>query len=272
MLRDLRNLGLQYVHEKWLRDVLILLGFTVVAAWFYVSDIILFNDLSYYELYEGINRVRGIVTMLWIVATIFYSFFTLFAGYGDVRRAYAGMLLPASTEAKFAWELLRTLVIFPAAALGAWYAFDAAYMCRAVARIPEAPEVLAAVESIGARIVAVREPLNYLPCMLYVLVFFNSAAMVARSCTSRTAAVVLMAAALIFPAMPFMDLYPFISAENHVRWGIQVNDFHSAVTWRSRVSWCSCMTEYVLRYAWYAALPAVLYAFSYFKLKERRLQ
>lgn len=270
MLRDIRNLALQYVREHWLRDILILVLFTIVMVILYLSAIE--PDVNYRADYlrrltEG---VRDRSAFLWILAALIYSLGTLFGGYGDSRRSYAAMLLPAGTGAKFAWEILRTLVLFPLAALCLWWAFDELFIGYITGLFNRTEgSVIASFRSIARSLTATVEPLNYIPCILYALVWFHSVALVVRSGISRLSVAAVVAAAAILVAC--IDSYPFVGMDYEARYGAY-NYFHPAVVWRSHVSWCSVMTGRVLSYMWYAAMPAVFYALAYFKFKERRMQ
>lgn len=268
-MRDIRNLALQYVREHWLRDILILVLFTIVMVILYLSAIE--PDVNYRADYlrRLTDGVRDRSAFLWILAALIYSFGTLFGGYGDARRSYAAMLLPAGTGAKFVWEMLRTLVLFPLAALCLWWAFDSLYIWRVAAGLSYEGSVIASFRSIARSLTATVEPLNYIHCILYALVWFHSVALVVRSGISRLSVAVVIAAAAILVAC--IDSYPFVGMDYEARYGVY-NYFHPAVVWRSHVSWCSVMTGRVLSYMWYAAMPATFYALAYFKFKERGIQ
>lgn len=270
MLRDIRNLALQYVREHWLRDILILLMFTAAVVTWYMSRIALSNILYAVNLRGVVEGSRGESGCFWILFTVIYSLVTLFGGYGDSRRSYAAMLLPAGTGAKFAWEILRTLVLFPLAALCLWWAFDELFIGYITGLFNRTEgSVIASFRSIARSLTATVEPLNYIPCILYALVWFHSVALVVRSGISRLSVAAVVAAAAILVAC--IDSYPFVGMDYEARYGAY-NYFHPAVVWRSHVSWCSVMTGRVLSYMWYAAMPAVFYALAYFKFKERRMQ
>lgn len=272
MLRDIRNLALQHVREHWLRDLVMLFVFAVVVVTMYLSSIELGRNVYAGRLCMATEAVRERMSFLWIVAAISYSLFTLFGGYSDARRSYAGLLLPASPRAKFAWELIRTLVLFPLAALCLWYAFDWWYMGRVAAVWSGDRSVITSLRPITGYLTAADEPLNYIPVVLYAMVWFHSVAVVVRSGMNRMTAVAVAVAAVILPALSFMDSYPFVDTCYDARAAVLHDGIRSEVLWRSRVSWCSCMTGYALSYLWYAAMPVAFYALAYFKFKERNIK
>lgn len=261
MLRDIRNLAAQYVREHWMRDLMVLVAFAAVVAMRYIS--IDPGSVVYAaRLGNMIERARNMCVYLWVGTAVVYSLCTLFGGYGDVRRCYASLLLPAGTGAKFAWETARTLLVFPAVALGVLYAFDACYMYFITTRFPDAVKLLVSLTPVGGCVTAAAEPLNYIPVALYALVWMHSVAVLARSGMNRIAAVAMVLAALFVSGVYGMRHYPFV-AMDYADYG--------AVQWRSRVSWCPVTTGYALSYIWYGAMPAALYVAAYFKFKERKL-
>ncbi len=264
MLRDIRNLAAQYAREHWLRDLVAAAAFVAVVAMLYFSRIEIGNTVYAVRLSGAIEGTRNLCVYLWVGAAVIYALCTLFGGYGDARRSYAALLLPASAGAKFAWETARTLLIFPAATLGLWYAFDACYMCFVIDRIPAAEETISSLASIWDSVTATREPLNYIPFMSYALVWMHCVATLARSGINRVAGAAMMLAAWFAAEMWGIERWPFVATD-------YVDDLWTG-SWRSRVSWCSCTTGYALSYIWYAALPIAIYAAAYFKFKERRMK
>lgn len=263
MLRDIRNLAAQYLREHILRDMVAAAAFAAVTAMLYLSRVEIGSTVHAVRLGTTIEGTRNLCVYLWVGAATVYALCTMFGGYGDARRSYAGLLLPASAEAKFSWEIARTLVLFPAFTLGLWYAFDAWYMHMIIGRIPDAERVIASLASAGDCVIRTSEPLNYIPVMLYALVWMHVAATMARSGINRTAGAAIVIAAWFAAEIWGTRFYPFVAVD----YGVDT----AAVTWHSRVSWCSCTAGYALSYIWYAAMPITLYAAAYFKFKERRI-
>lgn len=116
-------------------------------------------------------------------------------------------------------------------------------------------------------VAATGEPLNYIPYNIYLVVWFNAAAMLVRS-GLRPAVAVATAVAALAVVLTFQwssdraTLYPFV-------WVGMEYDY--AVTWSMPVSWCSRMAGYAISYVWYAALPLAVYVLSYLKFKEREI-
>ncbi len=271
MLRDIRNLASGYLREHWLRDTVILFMFMAVVAMWYMSRIELGNILYAVRLRGVVEGSREESACFWVLFTIIYSLVTLFSGYGDARRSYAGLLLPASAGAKFAWEMIRTLILFPLVALCLWWAFDSLYIGYITGLFSNTEgSVIASFRSIAKSLTATVEPLNYIPCILYALVWFHSVALVVRSGINRLSVAVVIAAAAILIAC--IDSYPFVGIDYVTKCRACGNGIGTSVLWSSRVSWCSVMTGRVLSYMWYAAMPVTFYALAYFKFKERRIQ
>ena len=261
MLNDMKNLVAQTLREHALRDLLAVAAFCTVATACYAAR--LANTTTDGTLILAVDLNRILCARLWVAATAIYALTTLFAGYGDPRRSYATLLLPASAEAKFAWEIGRTLVLFPAATLALWWAGDYLTLRHLVALYPPRAEPLLAADSIFARITAAEAPLRHAPAMLYALVWFHAVATVARSGLRRVAAVAIPLAAIAAAIVWGTRHYPFVHT-----------DFAFPLPgggWVSRVGWCSCATETVLVHLWYLLLPAAIYLWSYYRFKERTL-
>ena len=192
---------------------------------------------------------------------------TAFSGYGDSRRCYASLLLPACNKSKYAWEWLRTLVIFPVAMLTLiWFVDELAVKWMLPAQ-PMLTEISDNAGPLWDFVAAVGEPLNYIPYNIYLVVWFNAAAMLVRSGLRPAVAVVAAVAALAM-VLTFQwssvraTLYPFVWVEM---------EYGDAVTWSMPVTWCSRMTGYAISYVWYATLPLAIYVLSYLKFKEREI-
>lgn len=261
MLNDLKNLVAQSLREHGRRDLLALAAFCAVAAACYAAR--LTDATTEGALVPAVDANRILCARIWVAATALYALMTLFAGYGDPRRSYATLLLPASAEAKFAWEIGRTLLLFPAATLALWWAGDCLTLRHLVALYPHRAEALLAADSIFARITAAEAPLRHAPAMLYALVWFHAVATVARSGLRRAVAVAIPLAAFAAAIVWGTRHYPFVHT-----------DFAFPLPgggWISRVGWCSCATETVLVHLWYLLLPAAIYLWSYYRFKERTL-
>lgn len=264
MLKSIVFLAARYLREHWMRDLLCLLAVAAVTVLFYVGDL---SSLPARRVPAYLGDLRSGMMVWWIVVSTVYALFTAFYGYGDPSRCYATLLLPARGEEKYAWEWLRTLVIFPSLVLLIIIGTDALAVHWLVQARPLLADKIDDVCSLWQRVVATGEPLNYIPYNIYLLVWLNSAALLARSGIRTWAAmltiVVALAAVLTFPWSSERSLlYPFVWVEMEHAY---------AVSWTMPVSWCSRMAGYVISYVWYAALPVTVYVLSYLKFKEREI-
>lgn len=277
MLKDIYNLFFQYFREHWLRDLLILLGFTTLVPMIYLfkleevgasyisSTDILTNRASMTEFrlfLKWIDFARSSVIYAWIVAVAFYSLLTLFNGYGDIRRSYATLLLPSRTSAKFIWEVSRTLILFSLITLGLWYIVDMVFITTFISNYPNPTELIDKFNPFYEYIIATREPLNYIPYVLYTLVWCHCIAMIAKSNINRVLAVIIALVGFALAAIGPFGSYPFVQIDYVYEKGIY---------WKSVISWSSCTMGYLISYIWYAVLPMMIYVWNYFKLKERRI-
>lgn len=267
MLRSIVSLAALYWREHWLREVLCLLAVAAVAALIYAGNLSDSGSVSAAGVARQLGNIRYAIVLLWIVVTAVYTLVTVFRGYGDARRCYATLLLPACSESKYAWEWLRTMVIFPMAALALIWVVDALAVKWMVSARPLLAEVSHDVSSLWDYVTAVGEPLNYIPYNIYLVVWFNAAAILVRSglrpAVAVVTAVVALAMVLAFPwSSERSVLYPFVWVEMEQGY---------AVTWSMPMSWCSRMAGYAISYVWYAALPLAVYVLSYLKFKEREI-
>lgn len=267
MLRSIISLAARHWREHYLREALCLLAVAAVTALLYAGNLSNSGSVSVAGVARQLGNIRYDVVLLWIAVTAVYTLVTAFRGYGDARRCYATLLLPACSGAKYAWEWLRTMIIFPAAALALMWAVDALAVKWMVSAWPVLAEISDETGSLWDAVTAVGEPLNYIPYNIYLVVWFNAVAMLVRSGLRPVVAVVTavaaLAAVLVFPwAEERSALYPFV-------W-VEMERSH-AVTWSMPVSWCSRMTGYAISYVWYAALPVAVYVLSYLKFKEREI-
>ena len=264
MLRSIIYLAACHWREHWLREVLCLLAVAAVTALLYAGNLSSSGSVSAAVVARQLGNIRYAVVLWWIAVTAAYTLLTAFHGYGDTRPT---LLLPACSEAKYAWEWLRTMVIFPLAALALIWVADALAVRWMVSARPVLAEILGDAGPLWDFVAAVGEPLNYIPYNIYLVVWFNAAAMLVRSglrpAVAAATAVAALAAVLVFPwAGERSALYPFV-------W-VEIERSH-AVTWSMPVSWCSRMAGYAICYVWYAALPAAVYVLSYLKFKEREI-
>lgn len=267
MLRSIIYLAACHWREHWLREVLCLLAVAAVTALLYAGNLENSGSVSAAVAARQLGNIRYAVVLLWIAMTALYTLVTAFRGYGDARRCYATLLLPACSGAKYAWEWLRTMLLFPVAALALIWVVDALAVRWMVSARPVLAEILDDAAPLRDLVAAVGEPLNYIPYNIYLVVWFNAAAMLVRSglrpAVAVATAVAALAAVLAFPwSSERAALYPFV-------W-VEFERSH-AVTWSMPVSWCSRMAGYAISYVWYAALPVAVYVLSYLKFKEREI-
>ena len=267
MLRSIISLAARHWREHYLREALCLLAVAAVTALLYAGNLSNSGSVSVAGVARQLGNIRYDIVLLWIAVTAVYTLVTAFRGYGDARRCYATLLLPACSEAKYAWEWLRTMVIFPLAALALIGGVDAVTVRYMAHARPILADVLGDAFSLWDALTATGEPLNYIPYNIYLAVWFNSAAMLVRSglrpAVAVVTAVAALAVALTFPwSTERTALYPFVWVEMERGY---------AVTWSMPVSWCSRMAGYAISYVWYAALPVAVYVLSYLKFKEREI-
>lgn len=267
MLKSIVSLAVRHWREHYLRDVLCLLAVAAVAALLYAGNMSDSRMLSATRVMTRLGDVRGGMVLLWIAVTAVYTLMTAFRGYGDARRCYATLLLPACSEAKYAWEWLRTMILFPLAALAVIWCVDVVAIRWMVHMRPMLAATTESASTLWDAVTAVGEPLNYIPCNIYLVVWLNAAAMLVRSglrpAVAVAAAVAALALVSVFPWPSGRSmLYPFVWVEMERSY---------AVTWSMPVSWCSRMTGYAISYVWYAALPVTVYVLSYLKFKEREI-
>lgn len=267
MLRSIISLAARHWREHWLRDLLCLLAIAAVAVLIYAGNLSGPGAASAARVATQLGNIRYSIVLWWIAVTAAYTLLTAFHGYGYARRCYATLLLPACSGAKYAWEWLRTMIIFPVSALALIWAVDALVVKWMVSAWPVLAEISDDTGSLWDFVTAVGEPLNYIPYNIYLVVWFNAVAMLVRSGLRPVVAVVTavaaLAAVLVFPcAGERSALYPFV-------W-VEMERSH-AVTWSMPVSWCSRMAGYAISYVWYAALPVAVYVLSYLKFKEREI-
>lgn len=267
MLRSIIYLAACHWREHWLREVLCLLAVAAVAALLYAGNLENSGSVSAAVAARQLGNIRYAVVLLWIAVTAVYTLVTAFRGYGDERRCYATLLLPACGGAKYAWEWLRTMLLFPVAALALIWVVDALAVRWMVSARPVLAEILDDAAPLRDLVAAVGEPLNYIPYNIYLVVWFNAAAMLVRSglrpVVAVAAAMAALAVTLVFPwSSERAALYPFV-------W-VELERGH-AVTWSMPVSWCSRMAGYAISYVWYAALPVAVYVLSYLKFRERAI-
>ena len=267
MLRSIISLAARHWREHWLRDLLCLLAIAAVAVLIYAGNLSGPGAASAARVATQLGNIRYSIVLWWIAVTAAYTLLTAFHGYGDARRCYATLLLPACSGAKYAWEWLRTMIIFPVSALALIWAVDALVVKWMVSAWPVLAEISDDTGSLWDFVTAVGEPLNYIPYNIYLVVWFNAVAMLVRSGLRPVVAVVTavaaLAVALTFPwSTERTALYPFVWVEMERGY---------AVTWSMPVSWCSRMAGYAISYVWYAALPVAVYVLSYLKFKEREI-
>lgn len=277
MLKDIYNLSFQYFREYWLRDLLIVLGFATLVPIVYLltfdnvgasllSPTDMYTDRALMTMFhlisKGLGFARNAVVYAWIVAIALYSLLTLFNSYGDTRRSYTTLLLPSRTFAKFIWEISRTLILFSLFTLGLWYVADLVIINTFIGNYPNPAEFIDRLKPFHESIFATSEPLNYIPCVLYALVWCHCIAMIAKSGIHRVMAVTIALVGFALALIGPFGHYPFVEID-YV--------YDKGVYWRSVISWSSRSTGYVISYIWYLGLPMGIYIWNYFKLKERRM-
>ena len=203
MLRSIISLAARHWREHYLREALCLLAVAAVTALLYAGNLSNSGSVSVAGVARQLGNIRYAIVLLWIAVTAVYTRVTAFRGYGDARRCYATLLLPACSGAKYAWEWLRTMIIFPAAALALMWAVDALAVKWMVSAWTVLEEFSDETGSLWDAVTAVGEPLNYIPYNIYLVVWFNAVAILVRSCLRTVVAVVTavaaLAAVLVFP-------------------------------------------------------------------------
>ena len=203
-MRSIISLAARHWREHCLREALCLLAVAAVTALLYAGNL---SNSGSVSVAGALGNIRYDVVLLWIAVTAVYTLVTAFRGYGDARRCYATLLLPACSGTKYAWEWLRTMIIFPAAALALMWAVDALAVKWMVSAWPVLAEISDETGSLWDAVTAVGEPLNYIPYNIYLVVWFNAVAMLVRSglrpVVAVVTAVVALAAVLVFPVPPF---------------------------------------------------------------------
>ena len=246
MLRSIISLAARHWREHYLREALCLLAVAAVTALLYAGNLSNSGSVSVAGVARQLGNIRYAIVLLWIAVTAVYTLVTAFRGYGDARRCYATLLLPACSGTKYAWEWLRTMIIFPVAALALMWAVDALAVKWMVSAWPVLAEISDEIGSLWDAVTAVGEPLNYIPYNIYLVVWFNAVAMLVRSGLRPVVAVVTavaaLAAVLVFPwSTERTALYPFVWVEMERGY---------AVTWSMPVSWCSRMAGYAISCRW----------------------
>lgn len=265
MLRSIVCLAAQHWREHWLRDMLYLLTVATVTVLLYAGNLSGLGSVSGSYLVTQLDNIRYGIILWWITITTVYTLFTAFHGYGNTRRCYATLLLPACREAKYLYVWIHTMFLFPFAALVVIWGIDTlAVECMLNTR-PMLTDTFNDIGSLWNVVIATNEPLNYIPYNIYLVVWFNAVAMLVRSGLRPAVAVatilVALAMTLMFPwSSEGATLYPFV-------WLKMSRDY--AVTWSMPMSWCSRIIGYTISYVWYAALPFAVYILSYLKFKER---
>ncbi len=277
MLRDLYNLFFQYFRQYWMRDLLILLGFATFVPIIYLLmlDHVGASYLSSVGIYtnsklmaefglisKGINLSRNSIIYAWIATISLYSLLTLFNGYSNLRRSYATLLLPSKTFAKFIGEILRTLILFSLITLGVWYIVDFVIINTFISNYSDPVRFIDRLNPFYKYIFATSEPLNYIPWVLYTLVWCHCIAMIVKSGINRVMAIAIALVGFTLTLIGPFGRYPFIQIDYI---------YDKGIYWRSMISWCSSTTGYIISYIWYAALPIMIYVWNYFKLKERKI-
>ena len=95
MLRSIISLAARHWREHWLREVLCLLAVAAVTALLYAGNLSNSGSVSAAGAARQLGNIRYDVVLLWIAVTAVYTLVTAFRGYGDARRCYATLLLPA---------------------------------------------------------------------------------------------------------------------------------------------------------------------------------
>ena len=174
MLRSIISLAARHWREHYLREALCLLAVAAVTALLYAGNLSNSGSVSVAGVARQLGNIRYAIVLLWIAVTAVYTLVTAFRGYGDARRCYATLLLPACSGTKYAWEWLRTMIMFPLAALAVIWCVDAAVVRLMIHVRPMLAEVEESASTLWDAVTAVGEPLNYIPYNIYLVVWFNS--------------------------------------------------------------------------------------------------
>lgn len=253
MFKSIKNLAIVHFRQNWLIELLTIIMFSIVIFILY----------TLFLRHQDLEVARDKAIWAWAITVAVYTIKSVFSGYGDMRKSYLKLLLPASIEAKFIWEWFRTLILFGGITLGLLFAVDAGveYLYKI---IQSDTFEMHNSRSLAEMLFIKNEPLNYLPVMMYTIVLWHS---VAFLFSTRMAMIVgmfiIIAACMLTAFLPIGDdsqlLYPFISQQEGWRFlNIQF-------------SWCSRGMEYLLTYLCLGALPIALYILSYFRIKESEI-
>ena len=159
-MRSSISLAARHGREHYLREALCLLAVAAVTALLYAGNLSNSGSVSVARVATPLGNIRSRIVLWWIAVAAAYTLLTAFRGYGDARRCYATLLLPACSGAKYAWEWLRTMIIFPAAALALIWAVDALVVKWMVSAWPVLAEISDETGSLWDFVTAVGEPLN----------------------------------------------------------------------------------------------------------------
>ncbi len=249
MFKSIKNLLMLHLREKGVRDLILVAIYTILVLLVYM----LFIN-------KGFVWVRDKIVWTWVLTVAAYTLFTAFEGYSNIRKSYIRLLLPTSISSVFVWELLRTIILFGAITLGLLFAVDMLFEHLACLYSPRHTEKILALASLQDSLFSVKEPLNYLPIVLYIAVLCHSVALLISTKMSVIVGILVTVVTFVFimflPSDRQSLIYPFISQEAEWRFlSIQL-------------SWASRSVEYMISYLWLAALPIGIYTLSYFRIKE----
>ena len=258
-IQDFGHIIKVHYRENWWATLIAIGAFAIITLYKYINIITLWSEFGWLDKFASpLESNRELCTFLIVAITIIYTVSCTLKNYGDSKRIHDAMLLPASLNAKFFAEVLYSLVFLPLMMFAILFVADTA----TVSICTNGVESASLVESL----------MNYPQYLrstsfLYTLLLFHSVATVWRADNRWTGrqfvgAIVLF---LIFYANSPLK-YPFIMssfAASTPGW--------ITIAFRMDVSWFNCEAAVIISKVFYATAPLMLYAISYFKLKERSL-
>lgn len=252
----------KYYIEYYKRDVLFLFFITLI---FVTTYIVVFFASDYKT---GLS-IRLISLSEWIALVALYTLSTSFNNYFCLRRAYSSVLLPVSQNNKYFWEWFRTLILFGGISFGLlyvvdYYMVDKLYYDKYLADFDS-------VKSLMGTLLDVKEPLNYIPSLLYSLVLLHSFVMCGVMLFNKRILVVILALMIVLIDV-FLEFYllksyysitsyPFISIKCF--WGNLLS---------YNISWFNKSSEYILSYFYLFLLPISFILLSYYIFREKQIK
>lgn len=259
----MKQLLIFYLEKDSKRDSL-LLG--IFAAGIFIIGAVMRHQFNFLA---GVQHIHLRMLQFWVIWNVIYTLITAFAGYRRPGISYSTMLLPASTNEKFAFTAFRVFILIPAVSL--------LILCilgkiMTETRIPEI--LLLRAPSIWDSLLASGYIMHRLPIATFMLILFTSLAMVLKTIPRRRMAIAIPLALAfclaVFLYGPYYTEgvynYPFI-------WGmVEVNEpsrfsydsISEIVSWTS----LSARPQRVISYAYLLTLPVALTVLSFCRFKE----